>query len=393
MIVSRHHVVAALTTILSLGSLGLLAATFSELSPRSPLTGKPSPPAPALRLTGAIEQGDSEKLREILADLQRRAPRVAGKPLVTLEMSSQGGDLIEGMKLGYLLREFDVATLVRAGDSCLSSCALAFLGGTASHLPTDMTTARTLEIGSTLGFHNFALNPNSPAANDAASPREGIARGFNQAKGGASLLVHYAASLGVDPTFIARMLGRPPEVWEYADAAGEFMDLKICPSGRAATTPSGQRRAMNICANAIGAGNEPASPSVFMLRPAEAKRQLLTSIQRNLSAYGVRGPVATQLGQVLASRDDRQVDAAYADLQSAGLPLPEIAGQTFQIDGFGAGTFALQCIVSFPADDPDRFDVVINGPTGLTRPTNRPPAACGRLFAFDRSDVVNPERR
>ena len=77
--------------------------------------------------------------------------------------------------------------------------------GTTGEAPTlndaesEALVARTLEVGSTLGFHNFSLNPNSAAASDAASPREGIARGFNQAKGGASLLVHYAATLGVAP--------------------------------------------------------------------------------------------------------------------------------------------------------------------------------------------------
>ena len=374
--------------------MALLAATFNDRTLSIPsLTGKPSAVSRTIRMTGAIEEGDATRLRQMLTDIRKQAPKAPGRPLATLEMSSNGGDLLEGLKIGYLLREFDVAALVRTGDACLSSCALAFLGGTASHLPTETSVARTLEVGSTLGFHNFYLNPNSTAASDAVDPREGIAKGFNQAKGGAALLVHYAASLGVDPAFIARMLGRPPEVWEYVGSAGEFIDLKICPTGPSRPPQSAQTRAINICNNTVGEASSAAAPQARRMLQDEAKRHLLGHVQKNVAAYNVKGPLATQLAAVLASRDDRLIDSVYADLQSAGLPLPEIVGQTFEISGFDAGDYPLHCIASVSQDDPDRFDVVLEGPIGLAKPNNRPPLACGGLFAFDRNDVLNPERR
>lgn len=372
-------------------SMALLAATFSDQFDRY-LDKRPAG-LRTIRMTGMIQEGDAARLREMLTDIQRSARKTAGHPLATVELSSSGGDLLEGLKLGYLFREFDVATLVKQGDSCLSSCALAFLGGTASHLPTDLSVARTIELGGTLGFHNFYLNPRSIAASDATDAREGIVKGFNQAKGGAALLVHYAASLGVDPAFIARMLGRPPDVWEYVDTAAAFLELGICLVGTDAAPPEPQLRAINICNNAVGAESSSAAPRPRAMKPSEAKRRVLDHLQRNMAAYSVKGTLAAQLATVLTSRDDRVIDQVYTDLQSAGLPLPEIFEQTFEIAGLGPASYPLQCIVSLADGDPDRFDVVLASPTGFSKPINRPPSACGRLFTFDRSEIVNPERR
>ena len=92
--------------------------------------------------------------------------------MATIEFSSKGGDLLEGIKIGYLLREFDVATLVREGDLCLSACALAFLGGTQSRQPPAAIPSRRIAIGGKVGFHNFTINVGHVQAetrNDAAA--------------------------------------------------------------------------------------------------------------------------------------------------------------------------------------------------------------------------------
>ncbi len=378
-----------------LPSFALLAATFTvqTLSVPTLMAGKAATVSRVVRLTGPIEEGDAARLRDTLADLRRGANRPAGEPLAIVEMSSPGGDLMEGLKLGYLFREFDVATLVRGGDTCLSACALAFLGGTSSHLPTNIAVSRTLEVGATLGFHNFYLNPNSDAASSAANPRDGIAKGFNQAKGGASMLVHYAASLGVDVNFIARLLGRPSESWEYTNTAGEFMDLKICPTGVTLPPPAPQQSAINICSNALGAPPSDTAQRTRRMLQIEAKRLLLEHVQKNIAATSLSGPLSAQLAAVLSSRNDRLVDSVYADLKAAGLPLPEITGPTFAVNGFDAGVYGLQCIASVSLDDPDRFDVIFVGPTGLTKAPNRPPPSCGRLFSFDRDADLNPDRK
>lgn len=370
------------------GSVALLAASFSEPSDQQP-SGRQSSP-PVIRMTGLIEEGDTIRLRHTLVSLRRSASRTPAGPLAILELSSLGGDLLEGMKLGYMFREFDVATVVRAGDLCLSSCALAFLGGTSRHVAADIDVARTVEIGGTLGFHNFWLNPNHERARDAASPSEGIAKGFNEGKGAAALLVHYSASLGVDPSFIARILGRPPEAWEYADTAGKFIDLKICPAHLSRQPPAPERRAINICVNTLGGSAAGEQVQARQMAPIEAKRHLIEHVRKEVAARDYRGPLAIQLAAAVVARDSRLVDAAYADLRAAGLALPDIVGPTFEVTGVSAGELELECIVSLSPEDPDRFDLVLKGAAGLTRPPRQGPQACGRILGFERGDILNP---
>ncbi|TBR20966.1 MAG: hypothetical protein EPO10_30565, partial [Reyranella sp.] len=133
-------------------NITLDSKSIPGLTPKAPLV------AHTLRITGRFEQGDGDKLRVMLVGLKGKTVRMASQPLATAELSSSGGDLLEGLKVGYLFREFEVATLVRKGDICLSACAMAFLGGTASRLPPTPLPSRTIEIGGQVGFHNFTLD-------------------------------------------------------------------------------------------------------------------------------------------------------------------------------------------------------------------------------------------
>ncbi|MBS0520647.1 MAG: hypothetical protein JSR90_18260 [Proteobacteria bacterium] len=346
----------------------------------------------SLRLTGLFEAGDADKLRRQLVELKTSTPPEPGKPLTTVELSSSGGDLVEGFKVGYLFREFDVATVVRKGDSCLSACALAFLGGTISHVPPTVVLGRSIEVGGIVGFHNFYLNQRSPDAPQATTAPEGVAKGFIEARGAASMLARYVTFMDVGPEFIARMLGRPTDQWEYIDTAGSFIDLKVCPIGLSPPKLSPQAIAANICNNAIGSGTRASSLDVRSMSARDAQRLLLSHVQKHLEAFNVKGPLAAQLAALLAQRDDRLIEAVYRDLRVAGLPLPELLGRTYNVRGFSVGIYELQCHVSISLDDPDKFDLVLQGPSGLTKAMQPPPAGCPGLYAYDRDDVINPKR-
>ena len=101
----------------------------------------------AIAATGRIEAGDSEKLRRYLKTLP-------GKPNTAIYLSSPGGSLIEGLKLGYLFKEMRIKTVVegdRPNNLCASACALAFLGGHDSQgRPWRSSTTSSL-----LGYHQF----------------------------------------------------------------------------------------------------------------------------------------------------------------------------------------------------------------------------------------------
>ena len=75
-----------------------------------------------LRLQGEIVTGDASKVRAAIARL-RPIDRIA------IELDSPGGNYAEGLALAKLFRNEQVTTVVRNDKLCLSSCAIAFLGG------------------------------------------------------------------------------------------------------------------------------------------------------------------------------------------------------------------------------------------------------------------------
>ena len=384
--------------VLGLTALGLCAlsgqgATLSVDSKTIPgLTAKSSIVNHTIRLSGPIEEGDADKLRAVLVRLKAATPPLPDRPLATIELSSSGGDVYEGLKIGYLLREFSVASVVRAKDLCLSACALAFLGGTASRSGLTFVPSRSIEIGGQVGFHNFSLNPASEQLPSAKSSREGLVVGFGVARGGASALVRFAATMGVDPSFVARLLGRSPEQWEYVDTVQAFITLQACPLGLERPRASPPALAANICNNAT-VGFSPASPSqARQFSSRDGKRHMLEQVLQNVESFSVKGPLVAQLRAVLALRDDQLLDAVYNDLRSAGIPLPELLGTFFDVTGYMAGDYSLECQLSFSRDNPDRFNVVLQGPDGAMKPLQTPPPACPGLFLYDRDDVINPKR-
>lgn len=83
-----------------------------------------------LYASGAIELDDAERLSAIINDeyKQRHDTIRTG---ATVRLDSPGGNLLGGMRLGYALRKLWVHTEVADDASCLSACAVAFLGGQA----------------------------------------------------------------------------------------------------------------------------------------------------------------------------------------------------------------------------------------------------------------------
>ena len=72
-----------------------------------------------LRLAGDIKQGDVEKLKVML---------VENPGTQSVELYSNGGSAITGFRLGSLFDEKGLVPVVRRGEYCFSSCALAFIG-------------------------------------------------------------------------------------------------------------------------------------------------------------------------------------------------------------------------------------------------------------------------
>jgi hypothetical protein len=83
---------------------------------------------------GDIEQGDDQKLRDLVADMNQnikglvqRAEEFKLSPAI--EFNSPGGNLFAGLQLGLAIQELGLRTRVPEGNICLSACTYAFLGG------------------------------------------------------------------------------------------------------------------------------------------------------------------------------------------------------------------------------------------------------------------------
>ena len=83
-----------------------------------------------LILTGQIGPDSSFSVTRLLERL-KPCRAASGRVLIppTISLSSGGGMLEDGYKLGQALREYGATSVIENGNVCASSCAVAFLGG------------------------------------------------------------------------------------------------------------------------------------------------------------------------------------------------------------------------------------------------------------------------
>jgi hypothetical protein len=94
-------------------------------------------------LTGKISRGDAARVDKL----------VEGEDSAIVFLDSTGGDYREGLALARLFKQRKVRTAVSSGKSCLSACAIAFLGGTAYGEEGTEPFARSIAPNARLAFH------------------------------------------------------------------------------------------------------------------------------------------------------------------------------------------------------------------------------------------------
>ena len=97
-----------------------------------------------LELLGPIGPDSTIVLERMLSKLAKCVTKDGTTHLPAVFLSSGGGMLADGYKMGNLFRKYQVNTIVTAGQTCASSCAVAFLGGV----------WRTMHHNSKLLFHS-----------------------------------------------------------------------------------------------------------------------------------------------------------------------------------------------------------------------------------------------
>jgi hypothetical protein len=141
--------------------------------------------------------------------------------------------------------------------------------------------------------------------------------GFSVARGGAAALLRYAAQMGIDMAFVARMMGQTQDVWDYIDTDEEFVNLRVCPIGleRAPSNPAAI--AANICNHATGGLGRATPLQARAMSSRETRRHLLERVRDMAQAAAIKGPLGNQIGAVLGQRDEALVESVYAGLRSA----------------------------------------------------------------------------
>ena len=146
-------------TLLSLAmpAFAMTVTVEQRVPPRAGLA--PARPVYTVRMTGMIERGDADALRKALERVKDATTIGPDGTLATVELSSNGGDVFEGIAIGYVFREFAAGTLVRARDLCFSACALAFLGGSALATVGVPNPWRNIELGGQVGIPQYVVEP------------------------------------------------------------------------------------------------------------------------------------------------------------------------------------------------------------------------------------------
>ena len=150
-------------------------------------------------ITGDIEVGDATKLTEFVHGVPRE--QAPGVDVTRVSLSSPGGNLLEGIRIGEAFRALHLPTIVESRSECYSACAVAFLGGTFEYA-TGHGPKREMEFGARLGFHGYKL-----AADEIRLENEVL----DEARIVNSIVVDYAQQMGnVDLGFFSTLLNISP---------------------------------------------------------------------------------------------------------------------------------------------------------------------------------------
>ncbi len=309
-----------------------------------------------IRLAGEIKVGDSIKLEKLLKDIQSEddAPTPYGR---SIELNSKGGVFIEGIHIGYLLRKYVVEAHVKSGSVCLSSCALAFLGGSFQYATSEPVAGRFLELGGIIGFHGFYINPEAEKLLQQSSLSAYL--GIELSKAMSGLLAGYTADMGISSNWVSKILEKGKNELHYVNTVGDVLDLGIEIVDFPRIPAFENYHAINICNAATGEAGwnfYDGSVTAKKLSAFTAQKVILEHITSGTLLHD--GFVLNEIKDSLASNDVHKIHKMYEELEylsSIGVPVIELNNRAiYHIDGFNAAVRGLQgCIVT------DTRDVVL----------------------------------
>lgn len=152
-----------------------------------------------LRADGTIADGTAARFAAEIA--------ARGEYVKTLLLNSPGGALEDAMAMAKLVRERGIATEVRDGALCASSCPLLFAGGK----------SRIAGEKAAIGVHQFYAAVSSDVA------REQV---MADAQATTARISRHLANMGVDPALWLHALDTPPRALYYLSAK-ELVEYRL----------------------------------------------------------------------------------------------------------------------------------------------------------------------
>jgi hypothetical protein len=277
----------------------------------------------AIQASGVIEHGDTQKFLAFV-----RVNGAARTDNWTVELSSPGGNLIEGIALGQAFRNAGMVTSVRRGNVCMSACAIAYLGGVYVGAAGEGV-GRQLEFGATLGFHGFKSD------NDGV---EVISQTISTSRIVTALILTYAADMkGVDIGWLSEALTVPPESIYLVSRPHDIRALSIELMNIPTTIP--KEWFLNACRAAVA----PFKPDIdyFGERVTPINEVIPTVKRLRQLIVTTRFASEAAIASALAPLNDR--DAISVVLPNWAVMKPILDARLVNLER-GAGFYYDQCI-------------------------------------------------
>lgn len=183
-------------------------------------------------LDGAIEPGDSVKLRALLNNtLREYYPNALAR--VVIELNSNGGSFAEGVELMRTFRELGIGTRVTSEASCLSACAIAFLGGTVVNEASMSERFRFVQPGGLLGFHAPSLGIDG----DNLVPAALMETSYASALLALGELISESKAFEIDTSLLEVITSTPPDDMYIVEIVDDFARWNIDIETAADWTP------------------------------------------------------------------------------------------------------------------------------------------------------------
>jgi hypothetical protein len=218
----------------------LLVVTFLAVSPAMGADIKEVAPIKVgeeqvqkITLTGQIQAGDADKLENLISE----------NDYTIVSLDSDGGDYQEALAIAKVFSDSIAMTIVEDGASCLSACAIAFLGGSGDTDDSgDYAAARSIAPTARLGFTAPALD-----VSDTALTRQTIESAYAHVLKIISDFVLASTNLHVESAAVAEIISPRGSETYFVKTAYDLAHIgveiqKVAPPS--ALTPS---MARNLC--------------------------------------------------------------------------------------------------------------------------------------------------